>query len=720
MKNPLFKISLMAFAVSLATFALAEQDQQATKRLSTVKVEADAVEGSAEEGYRVDKVSQVGPWQGRELQELPYSINVIPAELIENVQAVNSDQLFRINPTTQLRRSQHENDQSGVNLRGFSMQVFYRDGVPGDQYGHGTTTEDVERMEILTGLSGFLYGPGNVGGVVNYVTKRPTEERLNKVTLGNSGGSNYYVNGDFGGKIDQDGRFGYRVILVEQAGETAVENQDIDKTFISGAFDWHITDDLLLQVNASDRDYQVKGAQAYWGLATGVTRPSADDIDTSISHGQPWTLRNYENQKWGIQMQWDANDAIQWRAAWHDNNSIREISGATNTVQLNGTYNQSVSGLYNAANDPRLSEQIDSRGQTYVDVKFDTGNISHKLTTGVTYSHSIQERFKTNVGNINYTGLSYSHTNYQPEPTPAAINRGARAPVSDSKLTTWSVGDDIQFNDRWSLLAGVGHSTIDDANITNVFVSPGYKKSATSPTVSLIFKPASPITTYVSYIEAMERGGQAGDQYNGVDVTNAGQIFEPLISKQIEFGAKVTLGDILFSTAIFEIDKGLQYYDVTQPLAPTYVQDGRQVHKGIEFSAFGKATDNLTVIGGFTWLDAKITEQKQNPALEGKRPTQVAENFAKLHVEYQLPQLPAFTLTGGVNFNGEQFGNDMNTDKLGSYKIADIGARYVTTISDNLLTVRLDVYNLTDERYWANAGYLGDPRTLLVSANLQF
>jgi iron complex outermembrane receptor protein len=287
-------------------------------------------------------------------------------------------------------------------------------------------------------------------------------------------------------------------------------------------------------------------------------------------------------------------------------------------------------------------------------------------------------------------------------------------------VTTWSIGDDITVNEHWSLLAGVGHSTIDDAEITMIFPSGGYKKSKTSPTFSLIYAPSETITTYASYIEALERGGQAAEQFNGIDVTNAGEIFSPLISEQIELGAKITLGGILLSTAIFQIDKGLQYYDISSPQLATYVQDGRQVHKGIEVSAFGKATENLSVIGGFTLLDAEITEQKQIPALEGKRPPTVSDTFAKLHLEYQLPIFSAITLSGGINYNSDQFGDNLNTDTLPAYTLVDIGARYMIDVGNNILTLRLDINNLNDELYWANAGYLSDPRALLMSASVEF
>lgn len=713
----------LTIASVLATAHAAETapGKDSAQTMKSIKVEAEVDEnGSAAAGYRSDKVSQVGPWQGRELQELPYSITVISAELIDNVQAVNSDQLFRINPTTQLRRSQHENDQSGVNLRGFSVQTFHRDGVPGDQYGHGTTTEDVDQIEILTGLSGFLYGPGNVGGVVNYVTKRPTAERLNNVTFGTSGGSNLYLKGDFGGPIDADGRFGYRINAVKQGGETAVENQDIDKNFISAAFDWHITDTLLLQLNASDRKYEVEGAQAYWGLASGVRRPSADRIDTGLSYSQPWSRRQYDNEKWGAQLRWDASDSLTFRVIWHDNNSVRQMSNATNTIQANGTYSQSISGFYAPENNPMLSEQVDERGKAYADFQFTTGSIAHKVTAGVLYVNNLQLRYATNGPNVTFPNAgTLSAPIYQPRPSPAVINRGARVPVSDSTSTTWSIGDDITFNDRWSMLAGVGHSTIDDADISAIFVSPGYKKSAVTPTLSVLFKPVESITTYASYIEALERGGAASDEFNGMPVANAGQIFEPLTSEQFELGAKASLGGVLLTTALFQIDKALQYYDIRNPSSPRYVQDGRQVHKGIEVTAFGKLTERLALIGGLTWLDAEITEQRQQPALEGKRPTMVSKTFAKMHLEYELPVLP-LTLSGGVNYNSRMFGDALNTDVLPAYTLIDVGARYETPLGDSLLTVRLDAYNVADKRYWANNAYLGDPRSIALSASVAF
>jgi iron complex outermembrane recepter protein len=94
--------------------------------------------------------------------------------------------------------------------------------------------------------------------------------------------------------------------------------------------------------------------------------------------------------------------------------------------------------------------------------------------------------------------------------------------------------------------------------------------------------------------------------------------------------------------------------------------------------------------------------------------------LAKLHLEYGLPMLPALTLTGGVNYASDQFGDAMNTDRMAGYTLVDVGARYEMGLGNSLLTLRLDAYNLTDEHYWPNNGYVSDPRTIAVSANFTF
>lgn len=691
-----------------------------TTRLNTVQVTTDAVEGAADSGYRNETVSGVGAWEGRSLQDTPYSVNVFSEELIENLQATTPDQVYRLNPTTQLVRAQHENNQPRIMMRGFTVQRSYRDGVPDDQYNHTATMEDTARIEILNGLSGFLYGANNVGGVTNYVTKRSTDERLNQITLSSPGGKSWNAHGDFGGKFDSEGKYGYRVNLVEQGDETAIKHQEIEKTFYSLAFDGYLFENFWMQIHGMEYTYDVNGSQSYWYFAPGVKRPSADSIDNDISWGQPWTNRWYDYNRYGTNLKWQISEGLSLRAAYIDNKGTRGSESASNTIGADGTYSQQISGVYTPGLNTLLSDQKDSGAATYLDALFETGAISHKLTLGYQYNDSFQYRMNgASAKPIDLTKLSMSSPTYIARPVEmVSVNRGALTLSSNNEYRSLVIGDDIAFNEQWSALLGAARTTITQKT------GAGYEESAVTPSVSLLFKPVETLTTYVGYIESLEAGIVVPEFYNntGIKVVNFGETFEPLISKQFEIGAKTSIGEIAIDTALFRIEKGLQYYDLTVPTLPRYVQDGLQVHQGIELTATGKLTDNLNLIGGFTWLDPEVKEQKQTPALEGKAPIDVAEQIVKARLEYQIPSLPNLSISTAVNYNGSSYSDGLNADKVPGYTLFDLGARYQVDIAETLVTFRADLHNLTNEHYWNgfNGTRIGDPRTLMLSATIEF
>ncbi|KAA8735250.1 TonB-dependent siderophore receptor [Acinetobacter qingfengensis] len=701
---------------SSQVFAETEQQKPIYTTLTAIEVQAQHSDGTVDQGYRPREVSQAGPWQGRQLEDLPYSINIFSQDVVKNLQStVSPDAVYRLNPTIQLTRSQYENDQPTFMSRGFKVSTIYRDGLPGDQYGHGTSMEDTEKLEMFNGLSGFLYGPGNVGGMVNYVSKRPTVERFNEISLGNAGGQSWYTMADFGGKIDPQGVFAYRLNLAKQGGETAVDRLEIEKEFVSLALDWHILDNLLLQVDAMHRDYAVNGNTADWVFASGVSRYSADRFKNDVLWGQPWMNNHYKSERYGAHLTWNINEYMDFRASYLDSFSSRKTQSATNTVNADGTFGQEVSRVYADGQNRITSNQYDKSAAAYLDVAFHTGSISHKLTTGVLSTKSIQKRYQREAGNI----ITYSSDNlnlpvYLDQPDGFIVDRGQLRKRSENVSTSWLIGDDIQLNERWSALLGLSY-----VNIQNKIS--GYDASHLSPNLSIIYKPFVDLTTYATYIESLENGGIAPETASGLAVVNAGEVFDPLKSKQIELGAKYTLNDSLsLNTAIFQIDKGLQYNEKINATTARYVQDGRQIHKGIELTATGKIGDAVTVIGGFTLLDAKVKQQKQNTALEGKRPTEVAQQIFKLYGEYTLPSFEQLTLTGGINYTGKRFADTLNQDEMPAYTLVNLGARYRMDIQNYPVTLRLNVNNILNKKYWANTSVLGDPRTFMFSASIKF
>lgn len=135
-------------------------------------------EGKAADGYRAKTISSVGALGSMSLQDTPFSMSVVPLELMRNIQAQSPDDIYKLNASTRTTTPQITSWSPSVNIRGFDGYNTAEDGLR-RPYNHAAVIEDKERVEILNGLSGLLFGAAQPGGMVNFVYKRPTVERLN-------------------------------------------------------------------------------------------------------------------------------------------------------------------------------------------------------------------------------------------------------------------------------------------------------------------------------------------------------------------------------------------------------------------------------------------------------------------------------------------------------------------------------------------------------------
>jgi iron complex outermembrane recepter protein len=238
-----------------------------------------------------------------------------------------------------------------------------------------------------------------------------------------------------------------------------------------------------------------------------------------------------------------------------------------------------------------------------------------------------------------------------------------------------------------------------------------------TPSFALMYKPVPFVSTYFSYMQGLIAGGTAPSK-----ALNVNQILPPSVSEQYEVGAKASLGGMDLTVALFRIDKINEY---TDPGDSIYKQDGREVHQGVEVTASGKIINRLTLVGGFTLMDAKVERARNNQALEGKTPVNVPEAQAKIYMEYELPFIPHLTATAGGNYFGRRPVDALNTTYFPEAITCDAGLRYQPSIYGHKTTLNLNVTNLFDKRYWSyyrsgDGLLLGEPRLFAFSAKVEW
>ncbi|MDK2065331.1 TonB-dependent siderophore receptor [Aliarcobacter butzleri] len=685
--------------------------------LEPISVNEGYSNGSAENGYVTKEISGVGIWDKRSLQDTPYSMTVIPQELIENSISSNMNQIFRKNPTTQERTPYGTTggDVATVVIRGFNIQNPIVDGI--SYAGNGTNSvmmQDIERVEIINGTTGFLYGAGRVGGAVNYITKKPTTKDLRNVTIGSYGNESYYSHIDLGGQFDEDHTFGYRVNALYQDGKLPTQVNTEQKA-ISLVFDWKPTDNFYTDIKYAYKDIYSKGANAIFNAVPYTNR---SNITSNKVYSPDWVNHESNSHNIANNIRWDINDIFTLRTnAMYEEQKGR---GTLGFISYSDNLVQNTSNFSKGA----WSKNKNYGANVYLDSKFDTGSINHTLTLG--YSLNSRKLFQSadsalyfdipNAMSFNeYKNLSepdwikdgISYDGYQ------SVGTQPRKPISQTQYKNILIGDDIVFNEQWSALVGVNYAT---AISKDYSANTKYDKSELTPNLSLIYKPIENLTTYATYIEGLEAGTIVGSFYK-----NEGEILDPYKSKQYEVGAKYSLFDekALLTASLFRIEKANQYADNTTTPKPTLTQDGEQIHQGIELGITGKVTKDLTIIAGGTFMDLSV-EKHSNKAIEGKKPIEAATKMAKLFAEYNIPFVSGLTVTGGAYYTGKRYANALNTDILPSYTAYDAGLRYKTKIDKYPTTFNLNVQNLTDKVYWSGSNRLGDPRTVAFSMKMEF
>jgi iron complex outermembrane receptor protein len=674
------------------------------------------VEGTAVEGYAVKTAPEVGPWGDMSILDAPYSISVAPKELLENTQVTLSDQYWQNNPFTQLYNTTDWGSPNRVATRGFFDNNQFIDGLK--TLDIVNNIEDKQSVEVITGLSGFFYGPVSIGGILDSTLERPTPTQQADVTIGgNFGGSggNGYVHVDAGGPIGS--RFGYRVNLVGQGGDGSVDSTTLTRGVLSGALDIHLAHNLLLQIDSQKTWYGTDGTAAFPIFFSGINPPAPD---AATQYGQDWAFYHVSDFRGAAKLTWSVNEAVQFKIAYSGSTENVNQLWTDDFAATDGTVSQAVAGI------PQQN-YVNQSGYAELDTHFTTGPLSHHVIlrsyfdTFLSYGPPNDFVFQSLLGGATCS-QSFSVPCPQIAPVPVAALPGPAFKGIEDEDYDDIIGDEIVLSPQWSVLAGVNWT-----NVLNVEWNPprvessSYHRGNFSPSASILFKPIPTVSTYFSYMQGLEPGENSGQSFQGLPVTNPNVVSPPVLDHQYEVGAKAQIRGALLTLSLFDIDRGTDVFVPNGTTSFTFLpHGGLEQHAGVEVGVSGKVTRDFTLWGGGTWFNAKITQEPDDPALIGKEPPGIAQAMVKVYGEYAIRPVRGLSLTGAVYWTGSQWVDAMNTQKLPGWVTGDLGARYDTSIRGRETIFRFDVKNISGANYWLQTGELDLPRTIGLTIERRF
>ena len=651
-------------------------------------------------------------------QEVPVAITAITQEL-EQSSIRNLSDLNGYAPNVTINRDGGRSNGANINIRGISPTrsddnsfdapiAVMIDGVHlGSNAGQILENFDIERVEVLRGPQGTLFGKNTVGGVVNVIRSRPTGEVGGRVkaTVGENG--QVELRGVFNAPIVQD-------ILAAKFFVTRIEEDGYQKNITTGddlpvkdyenygaTLLWTPNDrfEATLTAERFKDQSQLNAYQTNYNLAPGVESPPADNREKNLALGSltctlfPDTCRtsldrpknsendtdndaDLETDALTLNMSYDLNDNMVLRSVtgYRDMTEWRiyDFDGASApfiTIERDNEYDQFSQEFRLEAQWDRLSVIA---GAYYWDSEFTQdwvtgGRFWATLFGAVAYTPALWQACQ---GTNGLDGL------FAPIACDLGLPNGVE-PGGDvtqilyetQETTSVAFFTQVEYDltDRLAVLAGIRwteekkHFIAGQSYLSNVerqwdrnfagYADLKNKWTEVSPKLGATYRFTDDIMVYASYSEGFHSGGFFGVNQNIRDFER--DQYDPEFAESWELGLKSTWLDnrlrINVSAFLNDFtDKQESFVKLdndTKTVATVFENAASVTYKGVEAEVVLAATEHLRLFLNYGLLDAEYDEFNIDIT-----PTDDIDNV--VDASFLTPRnAPEFTLGLGFNFN---------------------------------------------------------------------
>ncbi|SFS09911.1 TonB-dependent receptor [Sphingomonas jatrophae] len=625
--------STAAFALAVPAYAQTDQRAaEATGQDSPQQTQAEAAAATLDTGEIVVTARK----REETLLDVPIAATAITGTVLEN-RGINSVR-EAASLTPGLNINSDGTGRAFVAIRGVGVTLvqtvqpgvgLFIDGVyqPNTSYLNNPLL-DVERIEVLRGPQGTLYGKNTLGGAINVITRQPGND-LEVRLIGSYAGpdDSWLVSGSVGGPIVKD------VLAVRVAASHRQQDGFLRNTVIGGNANPFNSDSVNATIRFTPGEttrLTIKGA---YDWVKGVNTPYArvagpTDYSRNVQFNTPNTVR----------------------FRYKDANARLEQDLGDHTLTLVGAYNE------------RTSETADGEG--------DFGPINFVRSTGGdtlrtrTAEARLDSKWTDTISSL--FGLFYSNETFDAASTTTIVPLARSVPqTSATEADTYAAFGTIFWkpNSDYEVALGLRYDHEDRSAKGTVGGAPvpeaKLKSNQWEPRITVTRHWDREFMTYASVSRGYRGGG-----FNAP--TAPVRTYKGDSAWAYEVGAKFASADRRFSlsTALFYND--YKNYIGLNSVAPSSagglvtvdLNAGDVESYGIEIEGFVKPVQNWTISGGLTVMHARLTDTSPYTAITGRllssdRLTFQPDVFGNINSDYTIPLGDKRSLTFNVGATGK-------------------------------------------------------------------
>jgi catecholate siderophore receptor len=679
-------------AALIALLPLASHAQSATT-LPEVRVQEKAVEERADgpvDGYRATR-SATFTKTDTPLKDVPASVTIVPAQLIKDASLMSMGDLFRYVPGTLAHQGEGNRDQ--IVIRGTSTTAdFYLNGVRDDAQVF-RDLYNVERVEILKGPGGMIFGRGGAGGVVNRVTRRPVFGPVGEASL--TAGSYDQLRGtvDVGNKLGDNAA--WRLDAMAERADSFRDGADMKRWAVNTTTSIALGSKGLITL---DVEHQDDRRTADRGIPSRDGRPF--DTDPAAFFGnasQSHAMSQYSTiaavLDYELANGWQLRDTLRFTRYYKYYQNVYPGSA------VNAAGDMTISAYNNRNDRDNVFNQAD------LTRTFRLGGMEHTLLAGFEVGSQDSDNLR-NTGFFGAAGISTGAIVSASNPFAVATrfaqngtdaNNNVKAQVAAAYLQ-----DQVAFTPEWKVLAGLRYDRFkvdfDDKRVLTPAVDLSRTDNEVSPRVGVIWSPNARSAYYASYSYAFLPSGEQ------LSLATTTADLAPEKSESYEAGARwdvlprLTLSAALFRTVRRDVR-------VADPVnIGQFLRSGEQRVQGVEIGLQGDIAPCWQVYGGYSHLDARVIKPVTSGTAASLASIIPAGNKLALTPENTFSLWNRIDFGGGwgaglgVTYQAQSFTSIINTVRIPAFTRVD-GAVYYA-FNAGARRIALNVENIGDRKFY--------------------